>query len=112
MMETESKCDSVSSIRKIITLDFTAITEMKMSTINNSEVTIMNRIGEDFSIPKRTARVFEVNDYWYYSTREGIDIGPFDTPQAAETGISNFIDFVLHAEPQVLESLNKYGRAA
>lgn len=77
-----------------------------------SEVSAMNRMGEKCSIPDRSQRLFQLQEYWYYTTREGIDIGPFDTRQEAEKGISNFIDFVLHAEPQVVDSLNKYRPAA
>lgn len=76
------------------------------------KVSAMNRIGESNNTPTRTSRYFKVDDYWYYSTREGIDIGPFDTAQEAESGISDFIDFIIHAEPQVVDSLNKYRRAA
>lgn len=72
----------------------------------------MNRTGENGTVPGRRKRFFQKGDYWYYSTREGVDIGPFDTAQEAETGASDFIDFIIHAEPSVVETLEKYGRAA
>ena len=73
----------------------------------------MNRTGETGGPPdNRSRRFFQKADYWYYSTREGVDIGPFDSLHEAETGVSDFIDFILHAEPGVVETLEKYGRAA
>ncbi|WP_255428944.1 DUF6316 family protein [Saccharophagus sp. K07] len=72
----------------------------------------MKRTGEMSEPPVRNSRFFERDGYFYYATREGIDIGPFDTLHEAERGASSFIDFVLHAEPHVRESLNRYSRAA
>lgn len=72
----------------------------------------MNRTGEAGNCPGRSGRFFQKADYWYYTTREGVDIGPFDSASEAETGVSDFIDFIIHAEPRVIESLEKYGRAA
>lgn len=72
----------------------------------------MNRTGENGSEPARSKRFFMKGDYWYYSTREGVDIGPFDSQHEAEVGASDFIDFIMHAEPSIVETLEKYGRAA
>ncbi len=83
-----------------------------MLNMTKPEVSAMNRIGEKEELPDRKSRLFLIDDYWYYSTREGIDIGPFDTKHEAESGISDFIDFIIHAEPQVIDSLNKYRPAA
>lgn len=72
----------------------------------------MNRTGEQMDVPGRGSRYFQKDGYWYYATREGVDIGPFDSLHDAEHGVSDFIDFVMHAEPEVLASLESYGRAA
>lgn len=72
----------------------------------------MNRTGESCELPDRNSRFFKRDGYFYYATREGIDIGPFDSLHEAETGASAFIDFVLHAEPHVMACLNRYSRAA
>lgn len=73
----------------------------------------MNRTGEKGNaLPTRNPRFFKRDGYFYYSTREGIDIGPFDSLQEAESGASAFIDFILHAEPEVLKSLSAYTKAA
>lgn len=72
----------------------------------------MNRVGEIGAVPARNSRFFTKDDYWYYSTREGVAIGPFDTLLEAEHGVSAYIDFVLHAEPEVVEALKIYRSAA
>ncbi|WP_188150793.1 DUF6316 family protein [Teredinibacter waterburyi] len=73
----------------------------------------MNRTGEDGNLPNRSKRFFQKGEYWYYTTREGVDIGPFDTAHEAELGVSDFIDFIIHAEPAVAETLARYaGKAA
>lgn len=69
----------------------------------------MNRNGEEGTLPSRSNRFFDRDGYWYYATREGIDIGPFDSISEAEAGATAFVDFMLHAEPEVLQSINRYG---
>ena len=72
----------------------------------------MNRTGEQTDFPSRSARFFQTENYWYYNTREGVAIGPFDSLSEAETGVSDFIDFIMHAEPSVSETLSKYAQQA
>jgi len=72
----------------------------------------MNRCGEAGNSPIRTKRVYKQGNYWYYSTREQINIGPFDSCSEAESGVGEFVDFIMHAEPSVLESLTMYRKAA
>ena len=73
----------------------------------------MNRTGEQLNeLPDRNSRFFEEEGYWYYNTREGVPIGPFDTMSEAEIGVSDFIDFIMHAEPSVSETLAKYAQQA
>lgn len=73
----------------------------------------MNRTGEQTSdVPARATRFFQEEGYWYYNTREGVSIGPFDSLSEAETGVSDFIDFIMHAEPSVSETLVKYAQQA
>lgn len=69
------------------------------------------RAGEQGEIPERSGRFIQKEGYWYYTTREGVDIGPFDSRDDAETGVGEFIDFVCAAEPKILEILESY-RAA
>lgn len=72
----------------------------------------MNRNGEQGYTPNRNSRFFEQDGYWYYTTREGMNVGPFDSAHEAESGVSKYIDFVLHAEPEVLQALSHYRTAA
>lgn len=70
-----------------------------------------NRVGENGSVPTRNGRFLQKEGYWYYSTREGVDIGPFDTRADAEVGVGEFIDFICASEPKILAALKHY-RAA
>ena len=72
----------------------------------------MNRIGEQDNNHKRTNRVYKDGDYWYFMTREKVSIGPFDSPSEAERGVSDFVDFITHAEPSVAQVLSLYSAAA
>ena len=64
----------------------------------------LGRIGEGGAPPMRTDRFFSVNSTWYFATREGASIGPFDDKGDAEKGLSDFVDFIALAEPRVLSS--------
>lgn len=70
-----------------------------------------NRAGEQGEVPDRNGRFIQKQGYWYYTTREGVDIGPFDSRGEAEVGVGEFIDFICAAEPKILEILERY-RAA
>lgn len=70
-----------------------------------------NRAGEQGKVPSRSGRFLKKEGYWYYTTREGVDIGPFDSRDDAETGVSEFVNFICASEPMVLATLRQY-RAA
>jgi hypothetical protein len=72
----------------------------------------MNRTGESGSMPDRQNRFFQQYDYWYYRTREGISIGPFDTVAEAQRGAAEFIDYVVNQNPNFLGVLSLYKAAA
>ncbi len=72
---------------------------------------IFNRSGEEGSVPSRNGRFLQKDRYWYYSTREGVDIGPFDSRLDAEVGVGEFIDFICASEPKIADILRQY-RAA
>jgi hypothetical protein len=74
-------------------------------------MTTSNRIGEEGSVPNRHGRFLQKDSYWYYTTREGVDIGPFDNREDAEVGVGEFIDFICASEPKVADILKQY-RAA
>lgn len=68
------------------------------------------RKGETGRSPTRAERFFEKDDYWYYTTREGADIGPFDTLDEAVTGCLAFIDFISAGDPSFSSTLAQYAR--
>ncbi|MEH6616630.1 MAG: DUF6316 family protein [Porticoccus sp.] len=42
----------------------------------------------------RSERVYNVNNLWFFSTREGVDIGPFNTKEDAQGELILFIRHV------------------
>ena len=44
-----------------------------------------HRKGESDNIPYRTGRFFVVDSKWFFTTREGIEHGPFLTKEKAES---------------------------
>lgn len=66
---------------------------------------VAKRIGETTDrIPLRTDRFFAVNANWFFTTREGAAIGPYTTKFDAQTGLSNFIEFIQKAEDNMRQS--------
>ena len=63
-----------------------------------------SRLGEGTTPPMRTDRFFSVNSTWYFATREGASIGPFNNKGDAAQGLRDFVDFIALAEPRVLSS--------
>lgn len=61
------------------------------------------RSGENGPAPFRSSRFFCVGSKWYFTTREGLDSGPFASRQRAETGLRRFLHVVrlLPEEQQV-----------
>lgn len=71
-----------------------------------------NRTGEQGKVPERSDRFFSKDEYWYYTTREGVEIGPFDSLEDASNGANEFIDFICRAEPNFSATLEHFsGRA-
>jgi Domain of unknown function (DUF6316) len=70
-----------------------------------------NRFGEQGKAPDRNSRFIKKGSYWYYTTREGVDIGPFDSQKDAELGVTEFIEFLCESEPKITDLLRLY-RAA
>lgn len=57
-------------------------------------------------IPDRSDRVFEDNGYWYFHTREGVRVGPFDSKELALKGTNDYVGFAMDADPGLLDSLS------
>ncbi|NIB39663.1 hypothetical protein HBA55_08705 [Pseudomaricurvus alkylphenolicus] len=66
------------------------------------------RSGEQGAPPTRSERFFESDGYWYYTTREGVDIGPFDRLEDAQVGCSDFVDFISSTDPNFPKTLEQY----
>jgi len=73
--------------------------------------TIQHRKGEIGNLPTRCERCFMSGNYWYYSTREKINIGPFDSRDEAANGVNAFVQFVCES-PDFVDTLKKYRSAA
>ena len=64
------------------------------------------RFGDDTPPVQRTPnRVREGEDGWYFSTREGRAMGPFDYREEAEQGLADFIEFIQLAPLKTLVTL-------
>jgi len=61
-----------------------------------------NRNGETGKPPHRSSRIFTMEQQWYFSTREGTDIGPFNSRLEANNGLQDFIQFILLANIKTL----------
>ncbi len=46
----------------------------------------------------RSDRLFSVDGYWYFSTREGVDIGPYDTQCEAQIEAGFLRELLLGAQ--------------
>lgn len=68
----------------------------------------MNRRKETGVVPIRSDRLFTQHNYWYFRTREGMNIGPFDSISDAVNGINSFVEFVETSEPEVVTRITDY----
>lgn len=55
--------------------------------------------------PTRSNRLLLINGSWYFAIREGAPIGPFPDEPEARQALTDFIEFVLLAEPNTLSRL-------
>ena len=60
---------------------------------------------------KRTERFIQRQSYWYYRTREGVDIGPYDTLTEARVGADEFVRYILQVNPGVVRILQSFSAA-
>lgn len=52
----------------------------------------------------RTDRFFAVNSAWYFTTREGGSVGPYDSKSAAKSALEDFICFIKKADKILADS--------
>jgi len=64
----------------------------------------MLREGESVSsIPIRGDRFFNLHNYWFFATREGAAVGPYDTKEHAIQGAQSFIEFARQADNSTMQ---------
>lgn len=51
----------------------------------------LKRKGEKGNFPFRTERIFSVGNEWYFTTRDGKDMGPFKSKVDAEGEITIYL---------------------
>lgn len=61
----------------------------------------MLRKGESGVIPFRSGRFFNVENKWYFTSREGIDHGPFHSKYEAEVSLDVFIQNTIRTDKQM-----------
>jgi len=62
-------------------------------------VRTLNRDGEAVKLWFRTDRVFYQSGAWYISTREGIDVGPYEDAITARRDAARLIELLLQTSP-------------
>lgn len=66
-----------------------------------------NREGENGAIPTRSDRFYLLENYWFFATREGSPIGPFETREEGVAGIKDFLEFLKLAKPKTLRKFEE-----
>lgn len=67
----------------------------------------INRIGEDGPVPGRAERFFQLNNNWFFATREGSMVGPYSTRDSAGLGLGDYLDFIRLSKPRVRKLMLK-----
>ena len=71
-----------------------------------------NERASSSKVPHRGDRFFKLADNWYFTTREGFSMGPYESHELAESGTGDYISFIEHAAPHVLKLLIPNTQAA
>ncbi len=50
----------------------------------------------------RTDRFFKLHNYWFFATREGASVGPFDSRDCAVKAVDDYIEFAQKAGKEAL----------
>ena len=67
----------------------------------------LHRDGEEVDIPPRSNRFFMQENDWFFATREGALMGPFETEIEAANGLNDFLEFIKLATTNTLLSFEK-----
>ncbi|WP_461519084.1 DUF6316 family protein [Porticoccus sp.] len=60
----------------------------------------------------RSDRFFKLHNFWFFATREGSAVGPFDSKEGAVQAVSDYVEFVQKAGPEALEFFTSNARYA
>ena len=64
------------------------------------------RLGDETPpVSRRSSRVYEGEGGWFFTTREGKPMGPFESEGEAAQGLAAFIEFIQLAPLDALASL-------
>lgn len=55
--------------------------------------------------PNRGNRFFKLGDNWYFNTREGFSMGPYESRDLASKGTEDFLAFIGMADSNILKLL-------
>jgi hypothetical protein len=62
------------------------------------------RQGEISTSAERSPRFFKKDcGDWYFNTREGFELGPYDSCIDAQQGLKDYLEFIQCADQQLLE---------
>ena len=51
----------------------------------------------------RSERFFKLADDWYFTTRENVTLGPFESREEAKMAVADFVDFINNASPKIVQ---------
>ena len=54
--------------------------------------------NEERQPPIRSQRFFKLHNFWFFATREGAAVGPFDAQEGAANAVSDYIEFMQKAD--------------
>ena len=70
------------------------------------------REDEPQEIPNRSGRFYQKDGDWYLQTREGIELGPFESHAEASVCLDDYLEFIGSADRTDLEQFFKIYAAA
>lgn len=70
-----------------------------------------NEQKEPHDVPIRSNRFFKLAGNWYFTTREGASMGPYESHELAEKSVSDYVEFARNAAPRILKLLTPHTHA-
>ncbi|MDX2463248.1 MAG: DUF6316 family protein [Porticoccus sp.] len=61
-------------------------------------VSSRNGENEERQLPIRSQRFFKLHNFWFFATREGAAVGPFDAQEGAANAVNDYIEFMQKAD--------------